>query len=150
MRLAPAIPIIRIFSEDKAREFYFDFLGFTLQWEHRFEPGFPLYAQIRRSDLTLHLSEHHGDATPGATIFVPVEDIDALQRDLAARHYKYARPGIEELPWGRQIKLADPLATASGFANRPVVDGCAGGGLMSCPKFRQHPARPRQARLCRS
>ena len=69
MRLAPAIPIIRILSEDKAREFYLDFLGFTLQWEHRFEPGFPLYAQIRRSDLTLHLSEHHGDGTPGATVF---------------------------------------------------------------------------------
>lgn len=31
MRLAPAIPIIRIFSEHKAKEFYLDFLGFTLE-----------------------------------------------------------------------------------------------------------------------
>lgn len=53
VQLAPAISIIRIFSEDKAKEFYLDFLGFTLQWKHRFEPGFPLYAQISRSDLTL-------------------------------------------------------------------------------------------------
>ncbi|MGE8488815.1 MAG: glyoxalase superfamily protein, partial [Paraburkholderia nemoris] len=27
MHLSPAIPIIRIFSEEKAREFYVDFLG---------------------------------------------------------------------------------------------------------------------------
>lgn len=118
VRLAPAIPIIRIFSEDKAREFYLDFLGFTLQWEHRFEPGFPLYAQIKRSDLTLHLSEHHGDATPGSTIFVPVEDIDALQRELAARNYQYAKPGVEELPWGRQIQLADPFGNRIRFCEQ--------------------------------
>ena len=115
MRLAPAIPIIRIFSEEKAREFYLDFLGFTLQWEHRFEPGFPLYAQIRRSDLTLHLSEHHGDGTPGAVIFIPLEDIDALHRELTAKNYKYARPGIEELPWGRQIQITDPFGNRIRF-----------------------------------
>ena len=115
MRLAPAIPIIRIFSEDKAKKFYLDFLGFTLQWEHRFEPGFPLYAQISRSDLTFHLSEHHGDGTPGAVIFIPLEDIDALHRELTAKNYKYARPGIEELPWGRQIQITDPFGNRIRF-----------------------------------
>jgi hypothetical protein len=35
--------------------------------------------QIRRSDLTLHPSEHHGDASPGTTIFDPANDIDTLQ-----------------------------------------------------------------------
>ncbi|MFP3560523.1 glyoxalase superfamily protein, partial [Paraburkholderia sp. SIMBA_049] len=44
MHLAPAVPIIRIFSEDKAREFYVDFLGFSVDWEHRFGDNFPLYA----------------------------------------------------------------------------------------------------------
>lgn len=42
--MSPAIPLIRIFSEAKAKEFYVDFLGFSLDWEHRFEPGLPLYA----------------------------------------------------------------------------------------------------------
>ena len=37
MDLSAPIPIIRIFSEQKAKEFYLDFLGFTLEWEHRFE-----------------------------------------------------------------------------------------------------------------
>ena len=33
------VPVLRSFDEAKAREFYVDFLGFTVEWEHRFEPG---------------------------------------------------------------------------------------------------------------
>ena len=33
MHLSPAIPILRIFSVDKAREFYLDFLGFEWDWD---------------------------------------------------------------------------------------------------------------------
>jgi hypothetical protein len=39
------IPILRIFDEAKAREFYLGYLGFQVDWEHRFEPGMPLYMQ---------------------------------------------------------------------------------------------------------
>jgi len=35
------IPILRIFSFEKAREFYVEFLGFTVDWEHRFDADFP-------------------------------------------------------------------------------------------------------------
>lgn len=115
MNLSAAIPILRIFSVDKAKEFYLDYLGFSLDWEHRFEEGFPLYAQVRRSGLTLHLSEHHGDATPGSTVFVPVEDIDALHRELAAKPYPYARPGVETVGWGRLLQVADPFGNRLRF-----------------------------------
>jgi len=47
-QLREAIPILRIFSVEKAKEFYLDFLGFTLDWEHRFGDNFPLYAQVSR------------------------------------------------------------------------------------------------------
>lgn len=115
MHLSRAIPIIRIFSEEKAREFYVDFLGFTIEWEHRFEDGFPLYAQVRRSELILHLSEHHGDATPGSTLFVPVQDIDALHDELQRKDYKYGKPGIEALPWGRVLTTTDPFGNRIRF-----------------------------------
>lgn len=115
MQLSAAIPILRIFSVEKAREFYLDFLGFSLDWEHRFGEDFPLYAQVRRSGLTLHLSEHHGDATPGSTVFVPVEDIDALHRELASKSYPYARPNIEVVGWGRQLQVADPFGNRLRF-----------------------------------
>ena len=59
------VPVFRIFSLDKAREFYLDFLGFKVDWEHRFAPDLPVYMQVSRAGLAFHLSEHHGDGTPG-------------------------------------------------------------------------------------
>jgi catechol 2,3-dioxygenase-like lactoylglutathione lyase family enzyme len=43
MKLGRITPILRIFDEAKAREFYVDFLGFTVDWQHRFGDNFPLY-----------------------------------------------------------------------------------------------------------
>ncbi|OLL31878.1 glyoxalase/bleomycin resistance/extradiol dioxygenase family protein [Burkholderia sp. SRS-W-2-2016] len=115
MTLQDAIPILRIFSVEKAYEFYVDYLGFTLEWEHRFADDLPLYAQIKRGSVVLHLSEHHGDSTPGSTVFVPVDDIDALHRELLGKTYRYARPGVEEVGWGRQMQIADPFGNRLRF-----------------------------------
>ena len=41
-------------------------LGFRVDWEHRFRRAAPLYMQVSRDGLVLHLSEHHGDACPGS------------------------------------------------------------------------------------
>ena len=65
-----AIPVLRIVDVAKAKEFYLDFLGFRIDWEHRFADDAPVYMQIARGDLVLHLSEHHGDGSPGATVYV--------------------------------------------------------------------------------
>ncbi|AJZ60515.1 glyoxalase superfamily protein [Paraburkholderia fungorum] len=119
MHFARAIPIIRIFSEEKAREFYVDFLGFTIDWEHRFEANTPLYAQVRRSDLILHLSEHYGDATPGSTIYVPMQGIDALHAELQRKDYKYGKPGVEEEPWGKVLETIDPFGNRIRFCESP-------------------------------
>ena len=67
-------PILRIFDEVKAREFYVDFLGFTVDWEHRFEEGLPLYLQISKDDCVLHLSEHHGDCCPGSAMRIETNE----------------------------------------------------------------------------
>jgi len=104
-----AVPVLRIFAEESARAFYIDFLGFAVDWEHRFQGGAPLYMQVRRGGVMLHLSEHHGDACPGSTVFVPIEGIDALHAELMAKNYRYSRPGIETVDWGRQMRIADPF-----------------------------------------
>ncbi len=103
------IPVFRMFDEDKARQFYIDYLGFTLDWENRFESDAPLYMQLSRGNLTLHLSEHHGDGTPGSVAFVWVERIDDLHRELGEKKYKYLRPGIQTQPWRREMQLVDPF-----------------------------------------
>jgi uncharacterized glyoxalase superfamily protein PhnB len=116
MTLGRTIPILRIFDEAKAREFYVDFLGFEIDWEHRFEPGTPLYLQVSRDECVLHLSEHHGDSTPGSAIRIDTSDIDAFHAELASKRYTYARPGINEMPWGtREVSIADPFGNKLTF-----------------------------------
>ncbi len=106
----PVVPVLRIFDETKAREFNLDFLGFAVRFEHRFAPDLPLYMGIKRDACELHLSEHHGDATPGSGVRIEVHDIDALHAEMTARAYRYARPGIEPKPWGtREITVTDPF-----------------------------------------
>lgn len=117
--LLSAIPILRIFDEAKAREFYCGFLGFAVAFEHRFEPGLPLYMEVARSGIRLHLSEHHGDASPGSTVFVPMQGIRAFQAELLATNYRYNRPGLETLPWGLQVTVHDPFGNRIRFCERP-------------------------------
>jgi len=110
------VPILRIFSVDKAKEFYLEFLGFTLDWEHRFAADLPLYMQVSRGALCLHLSEHHGDACPGSTVFVRMRGVEALHRELTAKSYRYLRPGVERAPWGaRVMEVTDPFGNRIRF-----------------------------------
>ncbi len=113
-----AIPILRSFDEAKAREFYLDFLGFSVEFEHRFEATLPLYLGIERAGLKLHLSEHHGDASPGATVFVPMHNIRAYNAELLSKHYGYGRPGIVEQPWGLLMEVHDPFGNRIRFCQQ--------------------------------
>jgi hypothetical protein len=56
IRFLNTIPVIRIFDEPKAREFYCGFLGFAVEFEHRFEPDLPLYLGLTRGGMRVHLS----------------------------------------------------------------------------------------------
>lgn len=119
MQFQSGVPILRIFDEGKAKDFYLGFLGFALDWEHRFEPGMPLYAQISRSGCVLHLSEHHGDASPGGAVRIEVDDIDGYHAEITAKGYPFMRPGIEAMPWGtREIKVIDPFFNRLMFFSR--------------------------------
>ena len=117
----PITPILRIFDVAKADEFYLGFLDFRVDWDHRFDADAPLYRQISRDGLTLHLSEHHGDGVPGTHLRVAVRGVAALQRGFAAKRYRYMRPGLTTTPWntvettvidsfGNQITFFEPLA----------------------------------------
>jgi len=107
--IRPAIPVLRIFDLDKARAFYLDYLGFSLDWEHRHEEDLPLYMQISRAGCLLHLSEHHGDATPGSTCFVPISGAMALHQELGEARYRGVKPALDAMPWGLQITVTDPF-----------------------------------------
>ncbi|PTY38464.1 bleomycin resistance protein [Saccharospirillum sp. MSK14-1] len=105
------IPILRIFDVDKALAFYRDFLGMNVDWQHRHEPGLPLYCQVSTGELVLHLSEHSGDCSPGAKVFIQTDQLDALFHAISQRHYAYSKPAIETAPWGdRCFEVIDPFS----------------------------------------
>jgi catechol 2,3-dioxygenase-like lactoylglutathione lyase family enzyme len=112
-----------MFDVAKAREFYVDFLGFKVDWVHRFGPEFPLYMQVSRRECLLHISEHHGDAAPGSAIRITVDDVDALCAELNDRKYGYAHPGVETKPWKlREMTVIDPFANRLIFVDaRPAA-----------------------------
>jgi catechol 2,3-dioxygenase-like lactoylglutathione lyase family enzyme len=108
MAFHPVVPILRSFDEAKAKEFYVDWLGFKVDWEHRFEPSLPLYMQISRGDCVLHISEHHGDGSPGAHIRVKVDELEAFHAEVSAKNYKNYRPGLQDQEWGaREMTVQD-------------------------------------------
>ena len=114
-KLGQTTPILRMFDVDKAKEFYIDYLGYKIDFEHRFEPTAPLYMGISRDDSNLHLSEHHGDGSPGTYVRINVGNIEELHAELTSKKYKYMRPGIVTQEWGeRQVTVYDP------FGNRII------------------------------
>ena len=112
----PAIPVFCIFSVEKAREFYLDFLGFQLDWEHRFEPATPIYMQVSRGPVVLHLSELHGDATPGSTAYVRMRGVRDYHAEISGRGYRYLRPGVETRDWAEaEMTVIDPFGNRIRF-----------------------------------
>jgi catechol 2,3-dioxygenase-like lactoylglutathione lyase family enzyme len=117
MAFTTTIPILRILDETKAKEFYVDFLGFKVDWEHRAEG--PLYMQVSLGECLLQLSEHSGDCSPGAAIKILTDEIEEYVKELVAKGYPHADPGVAEQPWGSlDMLLIDP------FGNRLIFTNC--------------------------
>jgi catechol 2,3-dioxygenase-like lactoylglutathione lyase family enzyme len=123
MAFTTITPILRILDEAKAKEFYVDFLGFKVDWEHRAEG--PLYMQISVGECRIHLSEHDGDARPGAAVKLHTDDIEAYVAEIVAKEYP---PGIAkqdlgvcEQPWGSlDMLLVDPFGNRLIFTNARI------------------------------
>lgn len=112
-KLGMVTPILRSFDEAKAREFYVDFLGFEVEFEHRFSENAPLYLGLKHGNCRLHVSEHFNDSSPGVSVRIVIDDVHAYMRALNAKKYKYCGPGTEErepTPWGTiEATIADPF-----------------------------------------
>lgn len=108
-------PIFRIFDIDKSHAFYLDYLGFKLDWQHQFAENMPLYFQISLDEIVMHLSEHHGDASPGSAIRIKKDNLRSYYASLSEKKYRYANPCIETTPWNTlELTVIDP------FSNRII------------------------------
>ena len=125
-KLGAVTPILRIFDIAKAREFYVGFLGFEVQWEHRFDDNAPLYMAVGRDGCVLHLSEHHGDGSPGIAVRIKVEDIAALHRELIGQELslRQAGPGRDAMEDTRGIgrrSVRQPAAFLRGCGRLTLI-----------------------------
>jgi hypothetical protein len=104
------IPVLRILDEAKAKEFYVQWLGFSIDWEHRFGENFPVYLQISKDDIVIHLTEHHGDCIPGSRIRITITGLETYIDQLNQKDYKYYKPGVEEMEWrSLESAILDPF-----------------------------------------
>jgi len=113
MKVDQTIPILRIFDVAKAEDFYLGFLGFNLDWKHQFEGVEPVYLQVSRDGLVLHLSEHHGDGTPGSVVYLCVTGLADFHREISSKGYGYMKPGIGDSGHGSiEVCVTDPFGNS--------------------------------------
>ena len=119
LEVLQTIPLLRIFDVAKAREFYIGFLGFQADWEHRFDEAAPVYMQVSRGNLALHLTEHHGDCCPGSTVFVWMTGLEEFHGEITSKSYGYLRLGVEKTFYGaRCMQVIDPFGNRIRFNER--------------------------------
>jgi glyoxalase superfamily protein len=117
------IPVFRVFDYAKTIEFYIEWLGFTINWEHKQENS-PFYMQVSLRGLAIELSEHHGDCSPGGKL--SFRDFDGLQeyhRLLTEKGYKFMRPGLERVEWQPdtlEMTVIDPFSNRLLFTERII------------------------------
>ena len=113
------VPILRIYDVDAAKRFYIDYLGCALDWEDGGDDG-PVYLQVSRDDLILHLSSHHDDGTPGSAVLIETRGLRELHGELRRKGYPFLNPGVEAAPGGGQeMQLIDPSSNRLRFYERP-------------------------------
>jgi hypothetical protein len=112
------VPVLRV-DDAAVAEAWYGRLGFELEWEHRFEPDFPVFASVRRgpegAGVRLFLSEHRGDANPGAgSVYLRVRDVAPIAAEFGV--------DIVASDGRLEVHLEDP------YGNRIVAGAVSGQG----------------------
>lgn len=111
------IPQLRITSAERSLSFYVNGLGFSVDWKHQFEAGFPLFLQLTRSGQTIFLTEHAGDCQVGGAVYFRIPDATACHAEFAARGIVATQPPTQT-PWGTcEFVLTDPDGNRLRFAS---------------------------------
>ncbi len=111
------VPAFRITSYEKSKKYYVDILGFTIEWEHRFEPNFPVFMSLKRDNMSIYLTEHSGDCQVGGLIHFVIPDVDSWYREFRDRGARISDPPNNDLgfinmtvtdPDGNQLRFMEP------------------------------------------
>ena len=100
----------------------------------------PLYMQVSRAGLVFHLSEHHGDGSPGTNVFVCLKGLDDFHAEISSKGYGYMRLGIETAFYdARYVSVTDPFGNRIGFNETlsPRTDGLGPRGASAKSSMRR-------------
>jgi uncharacterized glyoxalase superfamily protein PhnB len=104
-----AIPVLHVTSSAAAIAFYREQLGFNVEFTYRPndpQPD-PCYMGLKRDDARIHVSSFSGDAVSGGVVYLMVDDVDAVHRELQARGVAIALTPTDQ-SWGnREMYLKD-------------------------------------------
>ncbi len=113
-QLGSSIPVLRILDESLARAFYLDFLGFEVDWEHRFSDNIqsPLYMQVSQGASILHLNGHATHDTPVCEVRIPVDGLQQYCDFLCSKQTEFSNPEVVDPRYeGRNtdMNIVDPF-----------------------------------------
>ena len=124
MQTQTVTPQFRITDARRSIRFYVDGLGFKIDWEHRFEPGFPVFMQLTRAGQSIFLTEHAGDCQVGGAAYFVVPDVDACYKEFVARGVVPTEPPADTPGLPREMVVTDPDGNRLRFAN-PITPAAA-------------------------
>lgn len=111
------IPALRMTQYQRSKDYYVDRLGFVVDWEHRFEPGFPVFMSLTRDGMQLYLTEHTGDCQAGGLVHFVIEDVTSWFEEFRAKGARIGEPPNNDLgfmnmtildPDGNQLRFMEP------------------------------------------
>jgi catechol 2,3-dioxygenase-like lactoylglutathione lyase family enzyme len=117
------IPALRITNYERSKAYYVGTLGFTVEWEHRFEPNFPVFMSISRDGMKMNLTEHRGDCQVGGLVHFVIPDVDAWHAEFQTRGAIVAEAPNDDLgfrnmtikdPDGNQLRFMEPSRRLAG------------------------------------
>jgi catechol 2,3-dioxygenase-like lactoylglutathione lyase family enzyme len=119
-----AIPVLHVASSVVGEEFYCTLLGFEREFAYRpTEAADPGYLGLKRDEARLHLSSFSGDGVAGGLVYLLVDDVDGLHRELRDRGVRIDMPPTDQ-SWGnREMYVRDPDNNKIAF-----VQSIGGGG----------------------
>jgi hypothetical protein len=141
VKLEPPIPVLRIFDAALAKRFHIDWPGFTVDWEHRCGPDFPLYMQISRGTVILHLTEQSERPNPSMRPEVEVAPWNAKVMDVIDRAVPRAGPARPGGRPGRAVRGATDRSIGAARRGAAPRHGAGTGRGLLRDRARGH-ARP--------
>ena len=111
------VPALRITDYQRSKAYYVETLGFAVEWEHRFEPGFPVFMSVSRDGMQIYLTEHTGDCQPGGLVHFVIPDVDAWYLEFRERGARVGEAPNDDLGF-RNMTIMDPDGNQLRFMER--------------------------------